>query len=107
MPKKEYYEQNKFKLKEYQRSRRQIYWEYAANIKVSRGCKDCGFDADSNKLHLHHRNPSTKVFRIALGHLYKWPVYLAEIEKCDVLCVKCHAKVHSLLRQKEKGGGKA
>jgi hypothetical protein len=103
MPTKDYYKRHKLEMKEYQRSRRQRYWEYAANIKVPKGCKNCGFDANSNKLHLHHRNPSTKLFSIALGHMYKWPVYLAEIRKCDVLCLPCHAKVHSSMRRK---GGK-
>ena len=104
MPNKVYYDEHKLELKEYQRIRRRKYWEHAAKIKVRKGCKVCRFDADSNKLHLHHRNPSTKVFSIALGHLYKWPAFLAEIKKCDVLCEKCHAEVHSLMRQKKKGG---
>lgn len=103
MPNENYYKRHKLEMKEYQRNRKQIYWGLIAHLKVSEGCKKCKFNADSNKLHLHHRDPSIKLFSIADGHLYKESAYLAEIEKCDVLCVECHAKAHSALRQKQKG----
>lgn len=103
MPAKDYYERNKLEMKEYQRIRKQIYWSYVANHKLLKGCKKCGFNAISNRLHLHHRDPSTKLFGITFGYRYKEEAYLAEIEKCDVLCVKCHAEVHSRMRRK---GGK-
>lgn len=104
MPAKDYYERNKLEMKEYQRIRKQIYWSYVANYKLLKGCKKCGFNAIPNRLHLHHKDPSTKLFSITFGYRYKEEAYLAEIEKCDVLCVKCHAQVHSLMRQEEKGG---
>jgi hypothetical protein len=103
MPNKEYYKQHKLKLKEYQQIRQQIYWSYVAIYKLLKGCKTCGFDAITNELHLHHRDPSTKLFSITFGYRYKESVYLAEINKCDVLCAPCHAKLHSRMRQEEKG----
>ena len=101
MPNKDYYKRHKLEMKEYQRIRKQIYWKFTADYKRMKGCKKCGYNAIPNRLHLHHKVSSTKLFGITFGNRYKEEAYLAEIEKCDVLCVKCHAKVHSLMRQEK------
>lgn len=67
----------------------------ASEIKLILGCKKCGFDKHPRALEFHHRDPATKFFEIAsaitgIGFL----VFLAEIEKCDVLCANCHAAHH-------------
>ncbi len=64
---------------------------YKANL----SCKKC----DENHpacLVFHHRDPKTKQFQIsaAVGRSFGKNTILAEIEKCDVLCANCHAKVH-------------
>lgn len=60
-------------------------------IKEERGCQRCGTRTD---LHFHHRDPATKTRKVA--YMVRWGTerLLAEIAKCDVLCVTCHADHH-------------
>lgn len=61
-------------------------------------CWDCGGEFEPTKLHFHHRDPSTKLFNIAnyttLRGRQNHDALRAEIAKCDVLCVGCHAARH-------------
>jgi hypothetical protein len=59
------------------------------------GCVTCG---SSRQLVYHHIDPRTKKFDIGLGSR-SWAVASlseleAEIRKCAVLCMSCHAVVH-------------
>jgi hypothetical protein len=85
------------KLAEADRTRRhrERVREMVRNIKVSRGCVDCGENHPAC-LQFHHRDPAMKLANInrlvitrrSLRHLFD------EIDKCDVLCANCHAKRH-------------
>lgn len=46
-------------------------------------------------LHFHHREPSEKKFNLSQATKYTLNQVKAEIEKCDLLCANCHAKVHA------------
>lgn len=83
---RDYYKQ---KRKEYLAKR--LAW--VNNIKQERGCKNCG---GKDGLEFHHRDKTTKVANISImvTNLVKLEVLLAEIEKCDVLCSKCHDSIH-------------
>lgn len=61
-------------------------------IQYEVGCERCGTKTGS--FQFHHRDPSTKEFGI-LGNITK-PLkpLIAEIEKCDILCVDCHKYIH-------------
>ena len=50
--------------------------------------KQCLYCGRSRKLHLHHRDPSTKIHH----RIWTWRQERREqeIEKCDVLCPSCH-----------------
>lgn len=65
------------------------------DLKVAQGCKNCG-ERHPACLHFHHIDPSEKEFRVNRAVAEKIPVprILKEIEKCEVLCANCHAKVH-------------
>lgn len=74
------------------------------NIKVSRGCESCGYNAHPRALGFDHIDPATK-YRTRNGrvvHLsdmvtsgrYALVTILAEIAKCRVMCHNCHA-VHT------------
>lgn len=64
-----------------------------ADIKVARGCLDCGFNAHPAALHFDHRPGEEKIGNIAT--MQGVDKILAEIEKCDVRCANCHAiKTH-------------
>jgi predicted Zn-ribbon and HTH transcriptional regulator len=71
--------------------------EFVAGIKGTT-CSDCGGTFESALLHFHHRNPETKSFTIGTG-TWSRESLLAEIEKCDVLCVGCHSKRHWTVRK--------
>lgn len=59
-----------------------------------KACKICK-DNDPDVLEFHHRDPKTK--KACISELvcsgYTWDSILLEIEKCDVLCCKCHRKI--------------
>lgn len=63
------------------------------NEAKARPCEDCGIEYPSRVMCFHHRDPSEKLFEIGsrLGGMAK---ILAEIAKCDVLCLNCHALRH-------------
>ena len=46
-------------------------------------------------LHFHHRDPTTKLFRIPdKARQYPSKALMDEIAKCDVLCANCHGIAH-------------
>lgn len=51
-------------------------------------------------LQFHHLDPLMKSFNLSSKTLvtpnkYPWSVIEAEIEKCELLCGNCHAKIHT------------
>ena len=65
-------------------------------FKKAQGCMVCGYNEDGSKLHFHHRDPSTKLFRIG-NYVTVGPQKLQEeIDKCDILCVQCHTAHHNI-----------
>ena len=63
-------------------------------IKIAKGCIDCGYNAHSAALDFDHRDPKTKLFKVAAASSRKWETVLEEIEKCDVRCSNCHRIKH-------------
>ena len=74
--------------------------ELVNNIKVEKGCKVCG-ERDVNKLLFHHPNMD-KLNDIKHLKCYSKETLLKEIEKCIVLCRKCHCMIH-LNKENRKG----
>lgn len=58
-------------------------------IKENGPCRQCGSTVD---LQIDHIDPSKKVFRISDCWASMKPERLAELEKCQVLCQKCHQR---------------
>lgn len=57
-------------------------------------CVDCGYSACPEALQFHHRDPSTKDFR--LGHFNgSLARLIAEAAKCDLVCANCHRIRHA------------
>lgn len=56
------------------------------------GCCVCG---SKDRLQFHHREPAKKVSH----RIFSWAKERIEeeLEKCDLLCFKCHKKEHTLL----------
>ena len=61
-------------------------------------CQRCGFDKHPAALEFHHRDPQVKVFNVSAAvtapKKYPWPLILAELAKCDVICANCHKIEH-------------
>ena len=73
-----------------------------AEIKVSRGCADCGYNFAPEALHFDHRDPSEKEFTIGNSKTRSLELVLAEIAKCDVRCANCHAVRSRMLGHHKK-----
>ncbi len=83
--------------------------EWLVEYKLSRGCIDCGYNANADALDLDHRDGEVRVFTGFSNNLRRrWEVVLAEVAKCDVRCRNCHAiKTCAAMRRRvaEGGGG--
>ena len=78
------------KRKAYNRKR---YQERKAIIDAlkAKPCMDCGNCFPPYVMDWHHRDPKTKVFKVATGlAYYSWAMIVAEVNKCDLLCSNCH-----------------
>ena len=59
-------------------------------------CEICGYDRCIDALTFHHLNPDEKEFGLAQsGITHSWEEYLAESQKCILVCANCHAEIHS------------
>lgn len=60
----------------------------------SGGCVDCG---STENLHLHHIDPTTKLYNVArmVGHSDR--TFWAEVAKCVALCQDCHVERHRVM----------
>jgi hypothetical protein len=69
-------------------------------------CLHCGENHPAC-LQFHHRDRLDKSFTLAsvVGRASSIKQIMREIEKCDVLCANCHAKLHWQERQISEGGG--
>lgn len=74
--------------------RSQLLLDISNRIKIARGCDKCGYNKCATALEWHHPNndkdgdPS-----ILLRH--SLDKYMAEAEKCMLLCANCHREEHS------------
>lgn len=59
-------------------------------IKLQRGCVDCGYRKHPHALHFDHVQ-GRKSFAIAEMCRSSWERVLREIAKCEVRCANCHA----------------
>jgi hypothetical protein len=67
--------------------------EQINEYKTSCGCTVCGENSHPAVLDLHHLDPSIKEGSPSTMRT-SWERWLAEAEKCIVLCANCHRKVH-------------
>lgn len=62
--------------------------------KIARGCQRCGYRRSARALCFHHPDPSVKQVEIGRSVFISATRLWAEIEKCQVLCMNCHAETH-------------
>jgi hypothetical protein len=55
-------------------------------------CADCGQQFKPYQMDFDHRDPTTKAFNVMTGRamLMSTAKVLAEVAKCDIVCVNCH-----------------
>lgn len=56
-------------------------------------CEKCAYDKCISALEFHHPEPDGKDFSISNGS-YGWESVKREIEKCVLLCCRCHREIH-------------
>ena len=58
-------------------------------------CTICEYDRCTSCLCFHHKDSSQKDFAVA-GNWYKsWEKISVELDKCVLLCVRCHGELHA------------
>src|SRR5262245_53138102 len=75
------------------KARQKIKW--LTDLKAAAGCLRCD-ERHPAALDFHHRDPATKSFAIGptAAYRHRREAVMAELEKCDLLCRNCHAKLH-------------
>jgi predicted nucleic acid-binding Zn-ribbon protein len=68
------------------RARRDLIQE----IKLQKGCVDCGFNAHPEALDFDHRDPTEKLRNVSCVKTLSLKSLMDEIAKCDVVCANCH-----------------
>jgi hypothetical protein len=58
-------------------------------------CVACGYAKCEQVLTFHHLDPSTKEFTIGGSHTLSFSRLQAEVDKCVLLCMNCHAELHA------------
>ena len=68
-------------------------------------CLLCGYNKCLAALEFHHRNPDEKDFIIAKAFFFNINKLKDELDKCDLLCCRCHVELHDSLRKEKRSGG--
>jgi hypothetical protein len=63
---------------------------YIQQIKIERGCTDCGFDSHPAALDFDHLPGTVKRYRVNTMAGMRRDLIDAEIAKCEVVCANCH-----------------
>jgi hypothetical protein len=61
-------------------------------------CQRCGYSSCSRALSFHHIT-GDKRFNFAGSHTRSWSSLRAELDKCILLCLNCHAEEHDLAEE--------
>lgn len=57
-------------------------------------CEECGYSKCIQAMEFHHPDPQAKDFHIS-DSAYGWARIRREIDKCQLLCCRCHREVHA------------
>lgn len=60
-------------------------------------CTVCGYDKCSDALVFHHLDPTQKEFCLSGSHARSWENIVKELDKCVLLCIRCHVEEHHRL----------
>lgn len=85
---KEKLERNKKAVVSYRQRMKQKAIEYKGPF-----CKLCGYIGPARSMHFHHLDPLKKDFAIS-SVTRSWDRVKIELDKCVLLCCRCHCEVH-------------
>jgi hypothetical protein len=92
---KKHYEKHKEQRKESSRKKSRELTKWMDEIKTGMGCSICGDNEFGFLLEFHHLNGDKKIGGHQLRFIYHGNQrYFDELEKCMLLCQKCHRIVH-------------
>ena len=64
-------------------------------------CENCGYCKTIPRAYdFHHRDPNEKDFGISSALSLSFDKLKKEVDKCDLLCCRCHAEIHHEIQQK-------
>jgi hypothetical protein len=64
-------------------------------------CVKCGYDRCISALEFHHLDPAQKEFTIAINaQTRSWQTLVNELDKCILVCCRCHREIHHDLLNK-------
>tara|TARA_R100001530_G_C4225757_1_gene131265 strand:- start:58 stop:537 length:480 start_codon:yes stop_codon:yes gene_type:complete len=86
--------------KKYRANKRKVFIEYKKTL----ACKDCGYSEETHEdfthtaLEFHHHNEdkSYDVGNMINQSGFAWKTIKKEVEKCIVLCCRCHRERHNI-----------
>jgi len=59
-------------------------------------CVECGYCKSLPALSFHHIHPESKKFDMSNGGLMQeWDIVVKEANKCELLCLNCHAELNN------------
>lgn len=58
-------------------------------------CRVCKYNRCMDALQFHHLDPAEKDFNINRAGTWAWPKLVKELDKCVLLCNRCHTEVHA------------
>lgn len=67
----------------------------AVGGKENMKCSACGYDKLKAALEFHHPDPSTKKYEIGRMQNHSYELLKKEINKCVLLCCRCHREYHA------------
>lgn len=90
LPKKQEKKYDGEKVKRWRRRTKQKSVEYKGGK-----CKICGYNKCITALDFHHLNPKEKKFRVSSGNIKAWNTIKKELDKCILVCCRCHREIHA------------
>ncbi len=92
---KKWYQDHKQLVIDRKKKRQEDIYNWFRRYKSALSCMDCGISHPA-LLQFHHRDRTEKSFTISnvISRARSVKQITNEMEKCDVLCVNCHAKRH-------------
>ena len=69
-----------------------------ALLAAGQKCRVCGYSKEITALDFHHVDPTQKDFSLSKmreGHRKSWEVICDELDKCVLVCCRCHTEIHA------------